>query len=161
FVGAQATPTVAPDSNLGEFINQSIHRSREAGYSLQDLRARVLERLSLEPPDHVLVVELEAGLRQILQAEISLRLRKPVVSCVPEEVGANPAMLVGAQITAPAYLMPKVATLAPATWPCIPLAYSSADEQISLVNALAKPSLIGMASISRALLMTARSVLAP
>ncbi len=56
--------------DLDDLINAVIRAAREEGYSLQTLRARVRERLLAQAPDHILVVELEPGLRRIMQEGI-------------------------------------------------------------------------------------------
>ena len=68
-------------ASLDELISESIQRARQMGYSLQALRERVLERLFAAPPDHILVVEDELGLRQIIAAEICSRFGKHVETC--------------------------------------------------------------------------------
>ena len=45
------------EETLDDLINRTITRAREKGYSLQELRERVRERLLAQPPDHLLVVE--------------------------------------------------------------------------------------------------------
>jgi DNA-binding transcriptional regulator YhcF (GntR family) len=50
-------------SDLDDLINATIHLARERGYSLRELRERVKGRLLAQPPDRVLVVEQEVGLR--------------------------------------------------------------------------------------------------
>src|SRR5579871_5466410 len=66
----------SPDraTDLDELINESIRRASELGYSLQALRSKVLDRLSAEPPDHILVVESEPELRGLICSEIHSRV---------------------------------------------------------------------------------------
>src|SRR5262245_15984808 len=58
-------------ATLDDLINQTIARARENGYSLQALRERVRERLLTEPPDHLLVVEQNEELRELIREELS------------------------------------------------------------------------------------------
>ena len=55
---------------LDDLINRTIAIARENGYSLQQLRERVRERLLSEGPDHLLVVEQDQGLRDLIRAEL-------------------------------------------------------------------------------------------
>src|ERR1700722_14565004 len=55
---------------LGELIDESIERAREMGFTLQALTQRVRERLLVQPPDHILVVSEEEGLRDLIRAEV-------------------------------------------------------------------------------------------
>jgi len=69
-VGVRAGSGQRSPANLDELINESIRRAKEMGYSLKVLTERVRERLLAEPPDHILVVEQEAGLREIIRKEV-------------------------------------------------------------------------------------------
>jgi GntR family transcriptional regulator len=60
-------------ADLDDLIDATVRKARERGYTLQDLRNRVRQRLLIEHPDHVLVVEDEPGMRMLLQAELSGR----------------------------------------------------------------------------------------
>ena len=71
----------ARQQDLDELMNVTIELARRRGYSLQQLVDRVRERLLMRPPDHILVVEEEAGLRRLLQEEIQAALRWPVEGC--------------------------------------------------------------------------------
>ena len=62
--------------DLDQMINAVIRVAREGGYSLQALRERVRERLLAQPPDHILVVEQEPGLRRLLEEEIGKAARQ-------------------------------------------------------------------------------------
>jgi GntR family transcriptional regulator len=90
-------PAIQPHG-LDELINDTIQRAREMGYSLQELRLRVRERLLVAPPDHVLVVEQEPGLREIMRTEICNFVRWPAKSCSYEEFIREPGLSIGAQV---------------------------------------------------------------
>ena len=147
-------------ANLDELISESIQRARQMGYSLQALRKKVLERLFAAPPDHVLVVEDELGLRQIIWAEICSRLGKHVETCSLEQFAKTPELVVGAQVVAPDYALKLLTSLMPHNRPCIPLTFSGAEEHVAFIRRLREPSVIGVVSVSEALLKTARSLLA-
>lgn len=161
YIGAHAdSQRAAAYTNLDELISQSIQRAREMGYSLQALRGKVLERLFAAPPDHVLVVEDELGLRQIIRTEIFSRLGKRVETCSLEQFAKTPEIVVGAQLVAPDYAVDLMRSLLPHNRPCIPLTFSGAEEHVAAIRNLGEPSIIGVVSVSEALLKTARSLLA-
>jgi GntR family transcriptional regulator len=147
--------------DLDDVINDGIRISREQGYTLQELRRRVRERLMAEPPDHILVVEEEAGLRRVLEAEIRAAGRWPVQGCSRQDLAADPARAIGALVTTPQYLFGDVEGLALKQSPPVPLAYSDAEEQLGRIGGLREASVVAVVSVSAAFLATARSVLAP
>jgi hypothetical protein len=144
---------------LDELIDQSTERAREMGYSLAALRARVAERLALQPPDHVLIVELEPGLRKIIQKEILDAVKTRVEGCSPEEFLKDRGLAIGAQVVVPEYAFPLLAPVASNDWPPIRLIFSGADEHIKVIRDLKEPSVIAVVSVSKAFLKTAHSLL--
>jgi DNA-binding transcriptional regulator YhcF (GntR family) len=56
--------------DLDDLINSTIRLAREQGFTLQALSEFVENRLLAQPPDRVLVVEQELGLRSLLREEI-------------------------------------------------------------------------------------------
>src|ERR1700730_4048374 len=107
-VGTRTRDEPERPGDLDELINQSILRAKEMGYSLQALRQRVRERLLAEPPDHILVLEEEAGLRRIIRQEIEQTLAWPVESCSVKEFLAEPGLAIGAQVVAPNHIVAEV-----------------------------------------------------
>ena len=146
---------------LDELIDQSTERARAMGYSLAVLRRRVAARLALQPPNHFLVVENEPGLRKVIRAEIYAALGKPVDGCSPDQFLKSPALAAGAQIVVPEYAFHLLEPVASSDWPPIRLLFCAADAHIKFVQNLREPSIIAVASVSKTLLKTARSVLAP
>jgi len=147
--------------DVDDLINATIRIARGRGYSLQALRERVRTRLLAEPPDHVLVVEEEPGLRQLLQQEVRIALRQPVEGCSLSELAAQPGLAIGALTVAGQYVISDVDRLVPKAVPAISLAFSAADEHLELLRRLDHPSIISVVSVSRVFLQTARSLLAP
>ena len=117
-----------PAADLDELINHSIRRANELGYSLQALRSKVLERLSAEPPDHILVVESEPELRGLICSEIHSRVGKVVRACSKEEFLATPEFSFGAQVVAPEHTLPAIASFLPLDRPGMGLTFAGADE---------------------------------
>jgi GntR family transcriptional regulator len=151
--------SVNPD--LDELINQTILRAAELGYSLQALRSQVLERLRAQPPDHILVVERELELRRVMCVEISARVGEHVESCSAEELAKSPELLLGAQVAAPEHIVPLIEPLLAPKLPCISLKFAGAEEHLAQIRGLIEPSVVGVVSISKTFLKTARSLLAP
>ncbi len=159
-VGAPAKDRPAP-SSLDELINESIRRAKEMGYSLQALQRRVRERLLAEAPDHVLVVEDEAGLREIFRKEITTTIAWQVEGCSWQQLRGEPALAIGAQVMAPRHIADDVKAVAPAQRPVIPITYSPVDPHLEMIRRLKQPSIVAVASVSESLRKTARSLFAP
>jgi DNA-binding transcriptional regulator YhcF (GntR family) len=147
--------------DLDHLINAVIRVAREGGHSLQALRERVRERLLAQPPDHLLVVEREAGLRRLLEEEVRRVMRWPVRGCCQEALSANRGIAIGALVVAPHYSIGDVDALLPKDRPAIGMAFSTADELVNSVRRLEEPSVIAVVSVSRVFLETARGLLAP
>src|SRR5215510_6298156 len=62
------------EATLDDLINRTITRAREKGYSLQELRERVRQRLLAQAPDHLLVIEQDKELRDLLCEEFRAAL---------------------------------------------------------------------------------------
>jgi GntR family transcriptional regulator len=154
---SQAEPL---DSGIDELINETIQRARRLGYSLQALRSRVRERLLAEPADHLLVVEREAGLREIIQREMEAMFAWRVECCSPSDLVRESGLAIGAQVLAPSHVAGDIAWLIPVKRPCFALQYSNAVDQVSMIRGLDLPSNIAVVSVSASLLKTARSLLA-
>jgi DNA-binding transcriptional regulator YhcF (GntR family) len=153
-------PSVSPH-DLDELINESIQRARDMGYTLQALRVRVRERLLAQPPDHVLVVEQEPGMRDIIRAEVRESTGWSAQGCSYDEFAAEPGLAIGAQVLIANHLMEKVKPFVSAERPAIAVVYSQAVEHLELIRKLRNSSVICVASVSQLLLKTARSLLAP
>lgn len=146
---------------LDELINESIERAKEMGYTLQALRQKVLERLMAQSPDHFLVVEPEAGLREIIRQEVIDSLGMPVESCSLEDFVSEPSLAIGSQVLAANHLLGDLRMLVPQSRPTIGLVYGEAVEHVDLIRKLKNPSIVAVVSVSESLLRTARSLLAP
>jgi DNA-binding transcriptional regulator YhcF (GntR family) len=151
----------AGGSDLDDLINATIRVARQQGYTLQTLRERVRARLLAQPPDRVLVVEEEPGLRLLLREEIRAVLHRPTEGCTLSDLATDPGVAIGALTVAAQYAIADVDPLVPKGMPAIPLAFSLADEQVELLRKLQQPSIIAVVSVSEVFLKTARSFLAP
>jgi DNA-binding transcriptional regulator YhcF (GntR family) len=146
--------------DLDDLINTTIRAAREQGYSLQQLRERVRERLLVQPPDHFLVVEEEPGLRSVLAEEIRTSLRWPAEGCSRQELVLNPGLAIGALAVVPEYAAADTASLVPKDRPAVSISFSTADEHLKRIRQLRDPSVIAVVSVSKAFLQAARGVLA-
>jgi len=146
--------------DLDDLINKTIRAARDQGYSMQQLRESVRERLLVEPPDHFLVVEEEAGLRSVMAEEIRASLRWPAEDCSRQELMLNPGLAIGALAVVPEYAAADAARLVPKDRPAVSISFSTADEHLKRIRRLRDSSLIVVISVSRVFLHTARGVLA-
>jgi DNA-binding transcriptional regulator YhcF (GntR family) len=119
--------------DVDDLINAAIRAARQQGCSLQELRERVRMRLLAEPPDHILVVEEEAGLRHLLQEEIRGQLGQNTVGCSIADLAAHPGLAIGALVVAGQYAMVEVDRLVSKSVPAVPLAFNAADEHLQLL----------------------------
>jgi DNA-binding transcriptional regulator YhcF (GntR family) len=156
-----ARETDDADETLDDLINRTITRAREKGYSLQQLRERVRERLLAQPPDHLLVVEQDAELRNLICQELRVVVDCEVEGCSREELETNPGLAVGALAVTPHHALRYVQKLFPKQRPAVSLRYSDADEHLRFIRALKRPSVVAVVSSSALFLDVARSILAP
>ena len=154
-VGERTEPNWTP-RNLDELFDDSIARAKAMGYSLQDVQKRVRERLMAQPPDHILVVEEEDGLRELIRREIREKLGLVVDGCRPQEFLSDPSKALGAYVFAPQHIIGGLKARF-----AVPLTYSKIDTHHEELRKLKKPSIIAAVSVSESLLRTARSAFAP
>ena len=161
-VSSPEEPQSLPDvKDLDELINETIQAAWKHGYTLQQLRQRVRERMLVQPPDHILVLSADAGMRVLYRMELQESLDYAVESCSPKELAESPELAIGALVlSAPGVVRDVVAALPKDRSP-IPITYSSADQQVEMVRSLERASMIALVSISEYFLQTARGVLAP
>jgi GntR family transcriptional regulator len=156
----EGAPLIGPKT-LDELINESIQRAKDMGFTLQALRQRVRERLMAQPPDHILVIEQEPGLRAIIRREIDQCVGRLIESCSLEEFQSEPGLAIGAQVLVANHLVDELKPLATKNRPPIGIVFSNAAEHTDLIRKLQKPSIVAVVSVSESLLRTARGFLAP
>jgi GntR family transcriptional regulator len=83
---------------LDRLISAFLTLARGQGHTLADVQSRLKHWLSLEPPDHFLVVEPDEGLREILMAEIAEATSLRVRGCGYEECGDESRLAGGAVV---------------------------------------------------------------
>jgi GntR family transcriptional regulator len=160
-VGTGSDAPLDAPHDLDELINESIQRARDMGYTLQALRLRVRERLLAQPPDHLLVVEQEPGLREIIRTEVTESLGWSAQSCSNEDFAREPGLAIGAQVLLANHLVETMKPFVSRSRPAIGIVYSQVSDQVDLIRKLQNPSIVAVVSVSELLLRTARSLLAP
>jgi DNA-binding transcriptional regulator YhcF (GntR family) len=153
---------IVPQSvkSLDDIINLTIHVAQAMGYTLQELRERVRDRLKTASPDHILVIDRDKGLREILCDEIRSAMPHPVQACSPEDLASNPGLAIGALAVAPVYSIGRADKLFPKDRPVIAVIFNKADDHIRRIRELPQPSTIAVVSGSPRFLEVARGVLA-
>lgn len=153
---------IVPESvkSLDDIINLTIHVAQAMGYSLQELRERVRDRLKAASPDHILVIDRDKGLREILCDEIRSAMPYPVQACSPEDLASDPSLAIGALAAAPVYSIGRADKLFPKDRPVIAVTFNKADDHIRRIRELRQPSTIAVVSGSPRFLEVARGVLA-
>jgi GntR family transcriptional regulator len=95
YVRARTNGELEGELELDQLIARFFRSTREQGFSLSDIQTGLRRSLSLQPPDHFLLIEPDVELRAILMAEI-----KQTTSVRVEDTGLDeldtPAMLMGA-----------------------------------------------------------------
>jgi GntR family transcriptional regulator len=81
--------------DLDQLMSTFFQVARDRGYSLAEIQSRMARWLSMQPPDHILVIEPDPELRQILITEIRNNSFRPVKGISLEE-GADQKNLLGA-----------------------------------------------------------------
>lgn len=147
--------------DLDDLINDTLHLARRHGFTLRQLKERVQERMLEEPPDHILALSIDSGMRKLFELELGENFTCPVESCSPAELVANPATAIGAVVITPPGALPTIRRVLPKSRPAIPIIYSDAREQLAMVRQLREPSLVAVASVSEGFLEIARGLLSP
>jgi DNA-binding transcriptional regulator YhcF (GntR family) len=160
-VRASSPGTPPGPEDLDDLVNAAVLGARQRGYSLQQLYERLRERLVAAPPDHLLVISNDAGMRMLLPKELKLRFKCRVEACAPAELLSNREWTIGAVVVSPQGHLPKLRSVLPAGRPAVEIAYSPADEVLNAVRRLQTPSLIAIVSVSQYFLDMARALLAP
>lgn len=159
FPGKHSAPRAAMD--LDDVINEAIQLAQDHGYNLQQLRQRVRERLLVQPPDHLLVVASESGMRDLIRVELEEVVECPVEACSVKDLSANRALAMGALVVAAPGDMPDCAALLHQDRPPYPITINRAEQHRTLVRKLKEPSAIAVVSVSQIFLQTAQGLLAP
>ena len=159
FPGTRTGKGTAMD--LDDVINAAIEMAQDSGYTLQQLRQRVQQRLIVRPPDHVLVVVNEPGFRKLVHLELEQRLKCRVASCSLSDLSSKRKLAIGALVVVPPGNWPEISRLLPKDRAPFPITYYPAEQHVALVRKLREPSVIAVVSVSELFLRAARGLLAP
>ncbi len=147
--------------NLDDLISRMLQLADQQGFSLQQLAGRIRERLFEQPPDHLLIVEPELGMGQLMREEIRERIGHTPAGCSVSMLLQNPSLAIGAVLLIPAYLKDALECIPSKGLHSVLLTYARPDPHVDRVRDLAEPSAIGMVSVSAAVLRTVSGLLDP
>ena len=147
--------------DLDDLVTAAVVGALRHGYSVRQLHERLRDRLLAAPPDHLLVLSDDAGMRMLLPTELKQRFDCPVDACTPDELLSNPERAIGALVVSPQGHVPRIRSVLPAGRPALAITYSPADEHLQAIRRLEAPSLIAVVSVSQYFVEMARGVLAP
>ena len=146
---------------IDNLIDSFLVEARQYGCTLEQVSRKIQQRMPAAPPDRVLVLSDDAGMRVLLPTELKQRFGCRVEAFAVEELTSDPELMIGALVVSPPGHIPKIAGLLSPERPAVPITYSSADPHLDLIRGLERPSLVALVSISEYFLKTARAVLAP
>ena len=99
YVRARNDETLDSGVALDHLITRFFRNLREEGYSLAEIQAGMQRSLSMQRPDHFVLLEPDPGLREILVAEIAMGTKAKVKGVGPGELdgalGGVPLVLYG------------------------------------------------------------------
>ena len=150
-----------PGSDLDDLSDYIISLAHARGYSLQQLATHLRRRLLEQPPDHLLIVEPDPGLGELMQEETRRKIGYAPPTCGLHYLQQNPAMGIGAILIAPAYIVDKLGQNVIDGRRILPVFYTPIDRLILAISSLSKPSMVGWVSVSAAGLKTISGMLAP
>jgi len=101
-LGRMTQPVLKGRDQLDQLITTFLRAARERGHSLPEIQTRLRHWLTLQPPDHFLLIEPDEELRRIVVAEIEAATKARVIGVAPDEcaredllIGAAPVSLYG------------------------------------------------------------------
>ena len=150
---------VDPKLELDQLISTLFEVARQRGHSLHEIQARVKHWLETQPPDHILVIEPDPEMRNILIAEIKSATELRVVGTDFEDC-ARAEVLAGAAPVAMYGQADKVKAALPPNASCILLRLRSVPSSIQGQERPSPDSLVTVVSRWPDFLKWARTVLA-
>jgi len=147
--------------DLDDLIGRMVRLADQRGYSLQQLAGRIRERLLEQPPDHLLIVEPEQGMGELIKQEIRQATGQAPAAYSVSMLRQNPSLAIGAVLLTPTYLEDGLECIPSKDRRIVSLTYAPADPHLARVRDLAEPSAVGMVSVSAAALKTVCGLLAP
>jgi DNA-binding transcriptional regulator YhcF (GntR family) len=148
-------------ASLDELIDHTIELALGNGYSLQQLADHLRKRLLEQPPDHLVIVEPDPGIGEIMQDEIGKKIGFGPARYSLTSLQMNPAIGIGALLIAPVYIVERLGRFGVDRTRIIGVSYSPLDNLIAAISRLSRPSMIGWISVSEAGLKTVSGMAAP
>ena len=143
---------------LDHLISAFVKMARKQGFTLAEIRARVKVWLELQSPDHFLLIEPDAELRDILITEIGEATGFPVSGVGLGEC-RNPAVLTGAVVVAMYGRADEVRAALPLDTSCMILRARSAQEEVKRLKSLPADDMVAIVSRWPEFLRWARATL--
>lgn len=143
-----------------ELADYTIKLAMKNGYPLQHVVSLLRKRLLDEPPDHLVIVEPELGLGELMREEIGQKVGIIPSGCSVADLQQDASKRIGAVLLTPIHLQDLLDFIPPAKRHTVTLFFSSPDEYAARVRDLPHPSAVGMISISPAALETFRNSVA-
>ena len=155
-------PDVASNANdLDAVLLKTIAEARKLGYSLREVHERLSSRLLTAPPDRLLVVSADAGMRTLLPRELTEQLECRADVCSLDEIVITPQRALGAVVVCPPAQVRTIRAALAAGHPIVTITYTPPEAQVRQIRDLRTPSLIAVISVSKYFLEMTRAVLAP
>ena len=158
YIRANSEPATTPEQILDQHIAGFFRAVRELSLPAPAIRARVADWLIAPPPDHLLLIESDAELREILLVEI-----RAITTCPVEGVSlgdcARPEVLAAAIPMCRPSKVKVTRTALPAGVELVTLQIRSANAWLSPHLPNLKGKLIGVASAWPEFITTARTML--
>jgi hypothetical protein len=156
------TNAIAPASHsISALVAEFLRTAQELGFKEAEVLRHVRDRLTAQPPNRILVVSFDAGMRVLFEEELRTALPYPVACCAPEELLANPEIASSALLVAPPGVLPRIVPVLTKARAVVPALYTDATPYLQEVRRLRNPSILVLISISEAFLSIARGVLGP
>jgi GntR family transcriptional regulator len=95
YVRRGTTQALDPSLDLDHLISTFLSIARQRGHSLKEIQSRITRWFSLQPPDHLLVIEPDPELREILITELKEKISMRVEGA-DLTICSNPSRLLGA-----------------------------------------------------------------
>lgn len=142
---------------LDQLVASFLQRARQAGFLPDQIRAGVDRALSAPSPDHFLVIEPDAGLREILSKEIAYSTGCSVTSVEPSKLDEGYVM--GAIPVALANEIEAVRLQLQPTSECVSLRLTSILSVLSIAERPGPSAMLAIASIWPEFIRWARTML--
>src|SRR5438045_2039867 len=139
--------------------DETSQQAHSIGFSVKELEEIVIERLSMEAPRYVLIVEKEPGLRKIVEKEIRESLNSRVEGCSPSTLSKRPDIAADAIVVASENLIGSLDKdqFKARLW--APFILNKADEHLVAIRLMKDAGTVAVASYSPTFLKTARGLI--